>query len=135
MRYVEELENAGVGGLSIEDTVVPGAFNSTGTTIRGSAGGFELTSPEETRGKLLAVVKAKQDPETVIFGRSSAYVVGGLSDLTKRLESYRDTGIDAFHIIGNIKRDDWPSVRTAAGSLPIMVSGTQELSNEELAQF
>lgn len=134
-RCVEELEAAGVAGLTIEDTELPARHGSTGSFIKGSAGGFVLTAPEETRGKLLAAVAAKVDPATVVVARTSAYAVGGVGELTKRLVAYRETGVDAFHIIGQLQPDEFPAVSSAAAGLPIMVSGPQTVSREELAGF
>lgn len=134
-RCVEELEAAGVAALTIEDTVLPAAHGSTGTFIKGSAGGFVLTSPEEHRGKLLAAVAAKSDPSTVVIARTSAYAVGGISELTKRVKAYRDTGVDAFHIIGQLDKGEFPALREAAGDLPLMLSGAQNATKDELAGF
>mmetsp|Transcript_114830 Transcript_114830/g.335847 ORF Transcript_114830/g.335847 Transcript_114830/m.335847 type:complete len:341 (-) Transcript_114830:69-1091(-) len=134
-RCVEELEAAGVAGLTIEDTHLPAQHGSTGSFIKGSAGGFVLTSPEETRGKLLAAVAAKGDPATVVIARTSAYAVGGISELTKRLVAYRETGVDAVHIIGQLQPDEFPALSKAAGALPVMVSGPQTVSKDDLAKF
>mmetsp|Transcript_11874 Transcript_11874/g.27674 ORF Transcript_11874/g.27674 Transcript_11874/m.27674 type:complete len:330 (-) Transcript_11874:195-1184(-) len=134
-RCVEELEAAGVAGMTFEDTVLPAAYGSKGSFIKGSAGGFEFTSLEEHRGKLLAAVAAKQDPETVIIARTSAYTVGGIAELTKRVESYSSTGVDAIHLIGQLKKEEFPALQKAAGGVPLMVSGAQNATTEELAGF
>eukprot|EP00929_Paragymnodinium_shiwhaense_P013265 TRINITY_DN121128_c0_g1_i1.p1 TRINITY_DN121128_c0_g1~~TRINITY_DN121128_c0_g1_i1.p1 ORF type:complete len:354 (+),score=80.02 TRINITY_DN121128_c0_g1_i1:27-1064(+) len=132
-RCVEELEAAGVAGLTIEDTNLPAAYGSTGQSIKGSAGGFQLTSPEEQRGKLIAAVNAKTDPETVVIARTSAYTVGGIEELTKRVAMYRDTGVDAVHVIGQLEAKELPALKEAAAPLPLMLSGAQKASAEELA--
>jgi len=134
-RCVEELECAGVGGITMEDTELPAAHGSTGSFIKGSAGGFVLTSPEEQRGKLLAAVAAKVDPATVIIARTSSYTVGGIEELCRRIALYADTGVDAVHVIGQLKKEEFPELRKAAGTLPLMVSGPQNASKEELASF
>lgn len=134
-RCVEELEAAGVAGLTIEDTQLPAGYGSTGSFIKGSAGGFLLTAPEEQRGKLLAAVAAKTDPLTVVIARTSSYTTGGITELTRRVAMYRDTGVDAVHVIGQLAKDEFPALREAAGSLPLMVSGAQNLPSEELAGF
>ncbi len=50
MRTVEELENAGAAALTIEDTLLPAAF--------GSSGAAELISLDEGLGKVRAAVAA-----------------------------------------------------------------------------
>jgi len=134
-RCVEELEAAGVAGITVEDTILPAGYGSQGSFIKGSAGGFVLSSPDEHKGKLLAAVTAKCDPCTVIIARTSSYTVGGISELTKRVAAYRSTGVDAVHVIGQLKKDEFPALREAAGSLPLMLSGAQTPSTEELAAF
>jgi 2-methylisocitrate lyase-like PEP mutase family enzyme len=57
-RTVEELETAGVCGLSIEDTVLPRPYGSTGKPT--------LTSVEEGIGKMKAALSARQDKDVVI---------------------------------------------------------------------
>jgi len=134
-RCVEELEAAGVAGLTIEDTQLPAQYGSTGSFIKGSAGGFALTSPDDTRGKLVAAVAAKTDPATVVIARTSSYTVGGIDELVKRVALYRDTGVDAVHVIGQVQPGEFPALREAAGPLPLMVSGPQAVSREELGGF
>src|SRR4029079_15079378 len=70
MRTVEECEHSGVSGMSIEDTTLPTRFGNTG--------GEELISIPEGVGKRKAALKARQDPSTVIAGRTSALKVEGL---------------------------------------------------------
>lgn len=134
-RCIEELEAAGVGGITLEDTRLPADHGSTGTFIKGSAGGFLLSPPEEHRGKLLAAVAAKADPSTVVIARTSSYTIGGIDELSKRISLYATTGVDAIHIIGQLKKDEFPILRKAAGALPLMVSGPQNASTDELAAF
>lgn len=134
-RCVEELEAAGVGGITMEDTQLPAAHGSAGAFIKGSAGGFLLTSPEEQRAKLLAAVAAKTDASTVIIARTSSYTVGGIDELCRRVALYADTGADAVHVIGQLKKEEFPALRKAAGALPLMVSGPQNASTDELAAF
>lgn len=134
-RCIEELEAAGVAGITIEDTALPAAHGSKGVFVKGSAGGFVLTPIEEHKGKLLAAVAAKTDASTVIFARTSAYAVGGITELTKRVAAYRDSGVDVVHVIGQLAKDEFPALREAAGALPLMVSGPQKPSKSELVGF
>jgi carboxyvinyl-carboxyphosphonate phosphorylmutase len=64
MRTVEELEAAGVAALTIEDTLVPAAFGSTGKSA--------LIPIEEGIGKMKAALSARSDAGLVVIGRTSA---------------------------------------------------------------
>src|SRR5258706_2123984 len=65
MRTVEELEHAGVSGMSIEDTALPTRFGQ-------AEGSDELISIDEMAGKPKAAVAARKDPATIILGRTPA---------------------------------------------------------------
>ncbi len=67
-RTVEELENAGVAALSIEDTELPRPFRSGGKV--------NLISIEEGVGKMRAAIAGRQDPGLTIAARTSASCAG-----------------------------------------------------------
>jgi carboxyvinyl-carboxyphosphonate phosphorylmutase len=62
-RTVEELETAGVAGLTIEDTALPASYGSTGQVLIPIAEGI---------GKMKAALAGRQDKRLVIAGRTSA---------------------------------------------------------------
>src|SRR3954471_14531579 len=70
-RTVQELENAGAAGLTIEDTLLPQAFGEAGT---------QLISIEEGVGKVRAALEARGDAGLVIIGRTGAAAVTSLDD-------------------------------------------------------
>ena len=72
MRTVEELENAGVAALSIEDTDLPRGY--------GPSDKAELLSLEEGVGKMKAALAARRDPDLAIAGRTSAMAITGIED-------------------------------------------------------
>jgi len=113
MRTVEELETAGVAGLTIEDTVLPTPFG-------GSSEG--LISVEEMRGKLRAAVAARQDPSLVIIGRTGGLRAGGIAEAEKRVRAYQDTGVDAIFLVGASKREEVEAIHRAT-RLPLMLGG------------
>ena len=96
MRTVEELENAGIAALSIEDTALPANF--------GAAGEMKLISIEEGVGKMRAALAARQDPGLVIAGRTQAISVSGLEDTIARGKAYETAGVDALFFVGLRKR-------------------------------
>src|SRR3954469_14493893 len=70
-RTVEELESAGVAGLSIEDTDLPTPFGTAKA---------RLTTIAEGVGKMKAALAGRQDPLLCIAGRTSAVQITGLDD-------------------------------------------------------
>src|SRR6266851_3425565 len=70
-RTVEELETAGVAGLTIEDTLLPTPYGATETRLIPIAEGV---------GKMRAAVAGRQDPRLVVVGRTSALSITGLAD-------------------------------------------------------
>jgi len=121
MRTVEELESAGVAGLTIEDTVLPTAFGGQAEA---------LISVEEMLGKLKAAVAARQDPALVVIGRTGSLRRGGIAEAEKRLKAYQDTGIDAIFLAGASKREEVEAMRRAT-RLPLMLGGaTPELADK-----
>lgn len=120
MRTVEELEAAGVSGLTIEDTVLPIPFGGQGEG---------LISVEEMVGKLRAAVAARQDPSLVVIGRSSALRHGGIAEAEKRLKAYQETGIDAIFLAGASTRAEVEAMHRAT-RLPLILGGsTPELTD------
>jgi carboxyvinyl-carboxyphosphonate phosphorylmutase len=111
-RTVEELENAGVSGMSIEDTELPEAY--------GSGGKPRLISVEEGVGKMKAAVAARQDPNFSIAGRTSAISISGLEDMLVRIKAYEATGVDALFLVGLKTRAQLDAV-FEAGKLPLIL--------------
>ena len=113
MRTVEELENAGVAGLTIEDTVLPTPFG-------GQSEG--LVSIDEMLGKLRGAIAARQDPSLVIIGRTGGLRAGGIAEAEKRVRAYQDTGVDAIFLVGASKREEVETIHRAT-RLPLMLGG------------
>ncbi len=113
-RTVEELEAAGVAGLSIEDTVLPQPYGGPGKT--------ELISLEEGVGKMRAALAGRSDPKLMIFGRTSAVSVTDAEDAARRIAAYEAAGVDAIFLVGVKTRAQLETVRAAA-KLPLMIGG------------
>lgn len=114
MRTVEELENAGVSALSIEDTRLP--------TAHAKDGASPLLTIEEGAGKMRAAVQARRDPGLVIAGRTSATSMSTIEDAIERGKAYEAEGVDALFFIGVKSRDDLDKLVDAT-SLPIILGG------------
>lgn len=111
MRTVEELEAAGLAGLTIEDTALPAAFDQKGSPPHGLA---------ESVGKMKAALAARQDPDFVIIGRSGAMGSSGLDDVLHRVAAYQDAGVDAIFLSGIKTREQLESC-AAACHVPLLL--------------
>ena len=114
-RTVEELETAGIAGLTIEDTELPQAFGTVGST--------RLISIEEGVGKMRAALDARQDPNLVIVGRTGAPQITDMNDAVRRVKAYEAAGVDAVFISGVNTRDQVEALCEAV-SLPVMLGGS-----------
>lgn len=113
MRTVEELETAGVAGLSIEDTDLPGPFGG---------GKPRLISIEEGVGKMRAAVAARRDSGLVIAGRTSAPSITSIADTIVRAKAYEAAGVDAIFLVGVKSRSDLDTI-AAEVKLPLILGG------------
>lgn len=114
MRTVEELENAGVAGLSIEDTLLPMQFGTPSKT--------ELVPIAEGTAKVEAALEARQDDDLVIVGRTSAAAITDANDAARRLLAYQTAGTDALFAVGVRTRADLDII-AGATNLPLIVGG------------
>ena len=113
-RTVEELEMAGVSGMSSEDTELPQPFGSVGHT--------KLLSLSEGIGKMKSALDGRRDPNLVIAGRTSAPGVTGIEDAVERAVAYEKVGVDAIFLVGIKTREDLETVSNAI-QLPIILGG------------
>ena len=124
MRTVEELEHAGVSGMSIEDTALPARFGQTED---------ELISTAEMVGKLKAAVAARRDPSTIILGRTAALKMEGTEKTVARAKAYAACGVDAIFLVGVESTDQVKAVHETV-KLPVMVgSAPASIKREEFA--
>lgn len=121
MRTVEELEIAGVSGMSIEDTALPQPF---GTTEKP-----QILSIEEGVGKMKAAIAARRDPDLCIAGRTSAPIITGVEDTIRRAQAYEKAGVDAIFLVGVKTRAELDAIAPAV-KLPIILgTATPEIAD------
>ncbi|OGA37477.1 MAG: hypothetical protein A3G24_08845 [Betaproteobacteria bacterium RIFCSPLOWO2_12_FULL_62_13] len=126
MRTIEELEFAGVSLISIEDLALPMRFSQP-------EGATELVSLEEMAGKIKAAVRARQDDDLMIAGRTAALTCEGRPSAVARARAYAHAGADAIFLVGAKTLDDIEAVHRAAG-LPVIVGlGPPALSRKDMA--
>src|SRR6516225_792910 len=90
-RTVEELETAGVAGMTIEDTTPPTGYGASGPPLIPIAEGV---------GKMKAALAGRQDKRLVIVGRTSAMAITGVEDTIARLKAYEEAGVDMLFMAG-----------------------------------
>ena len=115
MRCVEELETAGVSGMSVEDTDLPQPF--------ASAGKAKLLSLEEGVGKMRAAMAAKPDPTMVVAGRTSAIAIDGVEEAIARVKAYSEVGVDAIFLVGVTDREQLDAI-SAVTDRPLILGST-----------
>jgi len=121
MRTVEELETAGVAGLTVEDTLLPAAF--------GDSGKSRLIPVEEGVGKMRAALAGRQDPNLVISGRTSAIALTGLDDALGRIRAYEAAGVDAIFLVGVKTREQLAAISSTV-KIPLLLGNvTGELED------
>ena len=110
-RTVEELETAGVAGLTIEDTLLPTAYGSKAVS---------LTPIVEGVGKMKAALLGRQDQRLVVIARTSALLISSLDDTIARLKAYEEVGVDMLFMAGVKTRAQLDAVASAV-KLPLFL--------------
>ncbi len=119
-RTVQELDAAGAGGLTIEDTLLPQTFGEKKT---------QLISLEEGVGKMKAAVDGRGDPTLVILARTGAASITSLGDAIERARAYEATGVDGLFFTGIKNRAELDAIAQAT-RLPIVLGGAPEDMND-----
>jgi carboxyvinyl-carboxyphosphonate phosphorylmutase len=117
MRTVQDLQAAGVAGITIEDTLLPRPF--------GPSGAAQLTSLSEGLGKMRAAVGARGHGPLALFGRPSPAARTGVDDAITRLTAYQTAGVDALFVPGLKTREQLDRI-AAAVRLPLILGGCSE---------
>lgn len=116
MRTIEELEAAGIAGMTIEDTALPRPFGAAATA---------LVSREEAVGKLKAALAARCDPGLCVFGRTGALSATDMDDALERLRAYQDAGVDGVFFSGVKTRDQIEALARVA-RVPLLLGGAAQ---------
>lgn len=115
MRTVEELDNAGVAALTIEDTDLPRAH---GVVEPG------LLSLEAGLGKMRAAVAARGTSGPVIVARTSALNLVSLDEAVRRARAYATCGADALFFTGVSDWQQLAALQAVSGGMPIILGST-----------
>ncbi len=114
MRTVQELEHAGISGMTIEDTQLPPPYGQPGES---------LISQDEMLGKLKGALDARQDSSMAIFGRTSGLRIVGVEETARRVKAYSEAGVDGIFLSGLRSPEELAAIREAT-SLPLLLGGS-----------
>ena len=128
-RTVQELEDAGVAGLHIEDQVNPKRC--------GHLDGKAVVDGDTAIKRIRAAVDARRDPNLLIMARTDIRAIDGLQAAIDRAKQLVDAGADAIFPEAMADLAEFEAIR-AAVDVPILANmtefGKSELfSNEQLA--
>ncbi|MBE2277153.1 MAG: isocitrate lyase/phosphoenolpyruvate mutase family protein [Rhodobacteraceae bacterium] len=125
MRCVEELERAGIAGMTLEDTALPRSFADEAAA---------LIPLDEAEAKLKAALAARQSPGLVIAARTDLRLQDPALALI-RARAYAAAGADALFLTGARRIEEVRAAREASG-LPIMLAAAKgELAKADLAHL
>ena len=115
-RTVEELETAGVSGLTIEDTELPQGFGRPSKA---------LIEVDEVLGKLEAALDARADPALCIFARTTVFHALPTAQALTRIERYVRPKVDGLFLVGIKSWEQLEAVRRLT-DLPLLLGGTPD---------
>jgi methylisocitrate lyase len=115
-RTVQELEDAGAGGIHIEDQVNPKRC--------GHLDGKEVVDDETAIKRIRAAVDARRDPNLLIMARTDARGVVGLQGAIDRMKALVDAGADAIFPEAMTTLEEFAAVR-ASVDVPILANMTE----------
>ncbi len=116
-RTVQEMEQAGLAGIHLEDQMHPKRC--------GHLDGKSLVETGEMVAKVRAAVEAKRDPAFVICARTDARGVEGLDCAIERAMAYVDAGADAVFPEGLTEESEFEAFRRALPNTPLLANMTE----------
>ncbi|MGA0566508.1 methylisocitrate lyase [Rathayibacter sp. KR2-224] len=115
-RTVQELEDAGLAGLHIEDQVNPKRC--------GHLDGKQVVDEQTALQRIRAAVDARRDPNFLIMARTDIRAVDGLQAAVDRSKALVDAGADAVFPEAMTTLDEFAAVR-AAVDVPLLANMTE----------
>lgn len=113
MRTIREFERAGVGGVQIEDQVIPkrcGHFDGT-----------RVAPVEEMVARIGAAIEARRDPDLIVIARTDARGSEGIESAVRRGRAYADAGADMVFVEAPQTRDEFVALPNAI-SAPLLAN-------------
>jgi len=115
-RTVQQLEDAGVAGLHIEDQVNPKRC--------GHLDGKAVVDEDTAIKRIRAAVAARRDPNLLIMARTDIRALDGLQSAIDRAKALVDAGADAIFPEAMVDLTEFEAVR-AAVDVPILANMTE----------
>ncbi|MEC5168839.1 methylisocitrate lyase [Glaciihabitans sp. GrIS 2.15] len=115
-RTVQELEDAGVAGLHIEDQVNPKRC--------GHLDGKAVVDTATATKRIRAAVDARRDPNLLIMARTDIRAIDGLAVAIDRAKALVDAGADAIFPEAMVDLSEFAAIR-AAIDVPILANMTE----------
>jgi methylisocitrate lyase len=115
-RTVQELEDAGVAGLHIEDQVNPKRC--------GHLDGKAVVDADTAVKRIRAAVDARRDPNLLVMARTDVRAIEGMAAAVDRAKALVDAGADAVFPEALTTLDEFAAVR-AALDVPILANMTE----------
>ena len=115
-RTVQELEDAGLAGLHIEDQVNPKRC--------GHLDGKQVVDEQTALQRIRAAVDARRDPNFLVMARTDVRAVDGLQAAIDRAKALVDAGADAIFPEAMTTLEEFAAVR-AAVDVPLLANMTE----------
>jgi methylisocitrate lyase len=115
-RTVQELEDAGVAGLHIEDQVNPKRC--------GHLDGKEVVDETTALKRIRAAADARRDPDLLIIARTDIRAISGVDAAIDRAKALTDAGADAIFPEAMTSLAEFEAVR-AAVDVPVLANMTE----------
>lgn len=115
-RTVQEMENAGISGLHIEDQVNPKRC--------GHLDGKEVVGLDIAVRRIRAAVEGRRDPNFLIMARTDVRAVEGLEAAKDRAKALVDAGADAIFPEAMRTLEEFEAIR-AAVDVPVLANMTE----------
>ena len=115
-RTVQEMEDAGLAGLHIEDQINPKRC--------GHLDGKQVVDDETALRRIRAAVDARRDPNFLVMARTDIAAVDGLQAAVDRAKALVDAGADAIFPEAMRSLEEFAAIR-AAVDVPLLANMTE----------
>lgn len=115
-RTVQEMENAGISGLHIEDQINPKRC--------GHLDGKEVVGLDIAVRRIRAAVEGRRDPNFLIMARTDVRAVEGLEAAKDRAKALVDAGADAIFPEAMRTLEEFEAIRSAV-DVPVLANMTE----------
>ena len=126
-RTVENLEDAGASGISIEDTDLPIKFGASKIS--------DFLEIKEAAKKIKIAVESKQNMSTCIIARTGCYPHTGFQDMIERGKAYESEGADAIFYVNVNTREHIYEISNHHKVPIVLGNNSTEISLDELADL